>query len=87
MGHQRSGSLRQTIADGDENEKDGKAMESAASASVERLPAYQVSTTLYMVLKKNPTLAGMASFWMRGPIGSWVRFMGRRVGNNLRFIG
>ena len=36
--------------------------------------AYQVSTTLYMVLKKNPTEAGIAIWRMRRGMESEVRF-------------
>jgi hypothetical protein len=40
--------------------KTGNDRESAANASVEIRPANQVSTKLNIVLKKKPTLAGIA---------------------------
>jgi hypothetical protein len=41
--------------------KTGNDIERAARASLDNCPAIQVSTTLYMVLKKKPTAAGSAN--------------------------
>jgi hypothetical protein len=52
--------------------KTGRESERAARTSVERRPPKKVSTTLYMVLKKNPTLVGTARCRIRWGIGSVV---------------
>src|SRR5690349_11749757 len=48
----------------------GKERETAATAWVERRPAYQVSTTLNMVLKKKPMPTGRARRRTSGATGS-----------------
>ncbi|OQC20774.1 MAG: hypothetical protein BWX71_02526 [Deltaproteobacteria bacterium ADurb.Bin072] len=52
--------------------KTGKESDRAASAWVDMTPAKYVSTTLNMVLKKNPTLAGTAMAPMTRGTGSVV---------------
>ena len=47
----------------------GNDKETAATAWVESCPAYQVSTTLNMVLKKKPMPTGRASRRTSGPTG------------------
>ena len=51
----------------------GKDFASADSASGEILPAKNVSTMLKRVWNKVPTLAGIAIFFISGPIGSLVK--------------
>ena len=57
----------------------GNDSDSAASASVLISPAQYVSTKLYIVLKKNPTLAGMAIRRVSNGMGSEVRDMDMRT--------
>jgi hypothetical protein len=52
----------------------GNDSDSAASACMESIPANHVSTTLYMVLKKNPMLAGMAIRRINCGKGSYVKY-------------
>ena len=57
----------------------GNDSDSAAKASVLISPAQYVSTKLYIVLKKNPTLAGTAIRRVNSGIGSEVRDMDMRT--------
>jgi hypothetical protein len=63
----------------------GRDREREASAWVEMRPAKYVSTTLYMVLKKYPMLAGTAIRRTRSGMGSVVN--GLCCGIRLRFSG
>ena len=53
--------------------KTGNESDMAARAVVESCPPYQVSTTLNMVLKKNPVPAGIASRRTSWGIGAVVK--------------